>query len=149
MGNKYFSRREAEELLPQIEESLKQAQAQKRILDALQEELSEASSRIMVLGGSIPAYSELRKKKSDRDLASNNVIEVLTQIQEMGCLVKDVDEGLIDFPCLIDGQEALLCWKRGERRIEYWHGLEEGFAGRKRIDADPSEGPTSGPARLQ
>lgn len=149
MTSKYFSREEAEKLLPVIEESLKLAQSQKQTVDALQGDLANAASRIMVMGGSHPPYSDLVKKKSEHDEMSAKIIETLTQIQQTGCLVKDLDEGLVDFPCLMEGQEALLCWKLGESRIEYWHGIEEGFAGRKRIGGSSSEPPPSGPERVQ
>lgn len=149
MASKYFSRHEAEQLLPLIEGFLKVAQEHKQTLDAAQLELTQAASRIMVLGGSYPPYSELVQKKTERDQASGRVVEAIGKIQETGCLVKDLDEGLIDFPSMIEGQEALLCWKQGEGRIEYWHGLEDGFAGRKRLDSGSSEDPSSGSSRLQ
>jgi hypothetical protein len=134
MTSKYFSRHEAEQLLPMIEEFLKVARTHKQTVDAAQVELTKAASRIMVLGGTHPPYADLVKKKTDRDEASAQIVETITKIQETGCLVKDIDEGLIDFPSLIEGQEVFLCWKLGEARIEYWHGLEDGFAGRKRLD---------------
>jgi len=118
-------------------------------VDAAQIELTKAASRIMVLGGSYPSYSDLVKEKTERDQASARIVETIDKIQETGCLVKDIDEGLIDFPSLIEGQEVLLCWKSGERRIEYWHGLEDGFAGRKRLDGGPSEAPPPGSSRVQ
>ncbi len=149
MANKHFSREEAEQLLPVIKETLKQAQAQKQTFDALQAELTNAASRIMVLGGSFPPYSELVNKKRERDQMSAAILETLAKIQETGCVVKDLEEGLVDFPSVVEGQEAFLCWKLGEKRIEYWHGLEEGFAGRKRLDSGPSGGPPSGPTRIQ
>lgn len=149
MSSKHFSREEAEQLLPLIEESLKRALAQKQTIDALQGELADAASRIMVLGGSYPPYSELVKKKSERDQESAQMLETLDKIQATGCLVKDLDEGLVDFPSIIEGQEALLCWKLGESRIEYWHGIEEGFAGRKRLEGGSSEIPPSGTTRVQ
>ena len=145
MASKYFSRQEAEQLLPVIEASLRQAREEKQALDALQEEFSQAASKIMVLGGSFPPYSDLVKKKSEREQASTRVVDAITKIQETGCVVKDLDEGLVDFPSIIGGQEAFLCWKLGEARIEYWHDLEEGFAGRKPID--PEE-PPSGSTRI-
>ena len=58
----------------------------------------------------------------------------MEQIQAAGVLVKDLDQGLLDFPSLREGEEILLCWHVGEGDIKYWHGLEEGFAGRKPID---------------
>lgn len=149
MTSKYFSREEAEELLPKIKEFLRQARSQEQTVDALQGDLANAASRIMILGGSHPPYSDLVRKKSERDQVSAKIAESLAEIQQTGCLVKDLSEGLVDFPCLIEGQEALLCWKLGESRIEYWHGLEEGFAGRKRLDAGSSETPPSSPERVQ
>jgi hypothetical protein len=149
MSEKYFSRHEAEQLLPMIEEFLKVAQDHKQAVDAAQVELSKAASRIMVLGGSYPPYSDLVKKRAERDQASERIVETISKIQETGCLVKDIDEGLIDFPSIIEGQEAFLCWKQGEVRIEFWHGLEDGFAGRKRLEGGHSEEPPSGPSRLQ
>ena len=148
MSEKYFSRHEAEQLLPMIQEFLKVAQEQKQTVDAAQVELTKAASRIMVLGGSYPPYSELVKKKKERDQASERIVETISRIQETGCLVKDIDQGLIDFPSMIEGQEALLCWKQGEVRIEYWHGLEDGFAGRKRLETGSSPEPP-GPSRIQ
>jgi hypothetical protein len=149
MSSKYFSRHEAEQLLPLIESFIKQAQEHKQAVDAAQVDLTNAASRIMVLGGSYPSYSDLARKKAERDKASARIVEAISKIQETGCLVKDIDEGLIDFPSMMEGQEVFLCWKLGENRIEYWHGLEDGFAGRKRLDGGPSEEPPSGSSRVQ
>lgn len=57
----------------------------------------------------------------------------MDEIQALGVLVKDLDTGLVDFPALRGGEEVLLCWQLGEDEIRYWHGLEEGFAGRKEL----------------
>lgn len=149
MSSKYFSRHEAEQLLPLIEGFLKQAQEHKQTVDAAQTELTKAASRIMVLGGSYPSYSDLVRRKAERDHASARIVETVSKIQETGCLVKDLDAGLVDFPSMIEGQEAFLCWKQGERRIGFWHGLEDGFAGRKPLDDGSSDGPASGSSRVQ
>jgi hypothetical protein len=148
MSSKYFSRNEAEQLLPLIDGFLKEAQEHKQAVDAAQTELTNAASRIMVLGGSYPSYSDLVRKKAERDHASARIVETIGKIQETGCLVKDIDTGLIDFPSLIEGQEAFLCWKQGEHRIEYWHGLEDGFAGRRRLEDGSSQEPPSGSSRV-
>ena len=60
----------------------------------------------------------------------------MEKLQDLGCLVKDLDIGLVDFPTLFRGQEVYLCWKVGEPSIEFWHGMNEGFGGRKAIDRD-------------
>jgi len=57
-------------------------------------------------------------------------------VQEIGCLIKDIDVGLVDFPTSLRGVEVYLCWKLGESGISFWHGVDEGFRGRKPIDKD-------------
>lgn len=146
MAERYFDRKEAEDLLLVISESLTKAREQKQSLDHLDQELAGAAGRVMMLGGSIPPYQELSRKKGEREEFVARLEETLSRIQEIGCVVKDLDAGLVDFPALRDGREIFLCWKMGERRIEYWHGLDEGYAGRKPIDA--TEEPR-GPSRVQ
>lgn len=137
MAERYFNRQEAEELLPSVRDWLEQARERKTVTDKLDKELAQGSTRIMVLGGSIPPYAELGRKRTERDQAEAKMLEAINKIQETGCLVKDLDVGLIDFPSLLKGEEVYLCWKVGEPRIGYWHGIHEGFAGRKPLD-DPS-----------
>jgi len=58
------------------------------------------------------------------------------RLEQLGVLVKDLDSGLVDFPALRHGEEVLLCWQVGEDDVAYWHGVEEGFAGRKPLPFD-------------
>lgn len=139
MADRYFKLHEAQELLPVIGSYLEQAREQKLKVDGLNEELAHAAARIMLMGGSIPAHAELGRKKTERDEFASQVQEAVSKILDTGCLVKDLDEGLVDFPCLMHGEEAYLCWKLGEERIGYWHGIEEGFAGRKPLDDSSSD----------
>jgi hypothetical protein len=146
MSDKYFTLREAEELLPYIRPHLEEAREQKRSLDRLDEELSRASAEIMVLGGSIPPRNRLAQTRLEREQSAGQLKESVSKIIETGCLIKDLEAGLVDFPALLRGEEIYLCWKLDERHIEYWHGIEEGFAGRKLIEDSMSEdGPPSGP----
>jgi hypothetical protein len=149
MAEKYFKREEAEELLPLIEHCLRQARDSKQQVEGLDQELSQASARIMVLGGSLPAYGKLAATREQREKLIAQLQEVVNQIQETGCLVKDLDEGLVDFPTLREGKEVYLCWKLGEERIAYWHGIEEGFAGRKPLEDETPGEPPPGPKRVQ
>jgi hypothetical protein len=149
MSDKYFDRREAEELSRKLIPRLEEARSEKQKIDSFREDLSQAASRIMVMGGSFPPFGELLKKKTAHDEATSRVMEIVNEIQETGCVVKDLDEGLVDFPSLIEGEEVYLCWKLGEEHIAFWHGMDEGFASRKPLDEPGSSGtPPQGP-RLQ
>jgi hypothetical protein len=74
--------------------------------------------------------------KSERGAAATALKSSIETIHEVGCVVKDLDIGLVDFPTLFRGEEVYLCWKMGESSIQFWHGVDEGFAGRKPIDQD-------------
>jgi len=146
MSEKYFNRQEAEELLPVLEHRLQEARRQKQKIDALKAELAKAASRIMQLGGSFPPYAELARQRAESDQATRQLLETVDEIQQTGCVVKDLDVGLVDFPSLLKGEEVYLCWKLGEEHIGYWHGIEEGFAGRKPLgDSGPAEPPPRPP----
>ena len=64
------------------------------------------------------------------------LVAVVDELQGLGVQVKDLDRGLVDFPCLHRGGEVLLCWELGEDEVAFWHGLEEGYAGRKPLPLD-------------
>jgi len=142
MAEKYFKREEAEELLPVIEYHLEQARAQSAEMERLSEELSQAAARVMALGGSVPPLGKLAGIKAQREQFLERVKQAVAHIQDTGCILKDLETGLIDFPSFLNGQEVYLCWKLGEEHVDWWHGIHEGFAGRKRLDeAPPDESP--------
>lgn len=149
MADKYFDRKEAEDLLPTISPWLEEARGEKQTIEAFKNELAQVASRIMVLGGTSPPLADLLRKKTAHDEAAERLVAIVNRIQETGVLVKDLDIGLVDFPCLMEGEEIYLCWKLGEDRIAFWHGTDEGFTGRKPLD-EPETGrtPPQGP-RLQ
>jgi hypothetical protein len=149
MADKYFDRREAQELLQTLTPWLEEARDEKQKIEAFKNELTQVASRIMVLGGTFPPLADLLRKKSEHDAAAEHLVEIVNRIQDSGVLVKDLDVGLVDFPSLVDGEEIYLCWKLGEDHIAFWHGIDEGFAGRKPLD-EPATGrtPPQGP-RLQ
>jgi len=141
MADKYFERDEAEKLLPKIAPWVKEARQHKQVLDTLDQEILQHVSRISVLGGSMPPYAEIARQRARRERQAAKVVEIVEKIQQSGCLVKDLEEGVIDFPSLKAGEEIYLCWKLGEKHIEHWHGMDEGFAGRKPLDEFPGEYP--------
>jgi hypothetical protein len=62
------------------------------------------------------------------------IVRLINRIEAHGCVVKDLDLGLLDFPALRDGRPVYLCWKAGESALAHWHGTDEGFRDRKRLD---------------
>ena len=149
MADKYFDRREAEELLLTITPWLEEARSHKEKMEGFKEELAQVASRIIVMGGIFPPLADLMQKKSEHDTAGERLVEIVNRIQETGVVVKDLDIGLVDFPSLLEGEEIYLCWKLGEDHIAFWHGIDEGYAGRKPIDDPGTEpNPPQGP-RLQ
>jgi hypothetical protein len=150
MSERYFDRNEAEELLPMISSVLNEAREEKQKMDGFDRDLAQAAAKIMVMGGWIPPHRELAEKRVSRDQSREKIKRAIEQIQEVGCVLKDLDEGLVDFPAMVDGREIYLCWKLGEEHIGYWHGLDEGFAGRKPLDeGKDGERELGGPRRLQ
>lgn len=97
------------------------------------ERRDELAARIGSNGGGISAADVVELDTQIEELAG--ALEAcIDRLLEAGVQVKDLDTGLIDFPALRDGVEVLLCWRAGEGEIEYWHGVDEGFAGRKPVD---------------
>ena len=134
MPEKTFTLEEAQSLLPVLESLLRQAIEGKKQAESIDAEFQEIAHRVFLNGGTFLKIVPLAKRRSDRDKAVQTVKDAITEISSTGVQVKDLDMGLLDFPCVVDGQIILLCWKLGEKAIEYWHGLEEGYAGRKPID---------------
>jgi hypothetical protein len=134
MAEKTFTLDEAQSLLPVLESLLKSAIEGKKLAEAIDAEFQEIAHRVFLNGGTFLKIVPLAKRRAERDKAVQTVKDAITEIASIGVQVKDLDMGLLDFPCVVDGQVILLCWKLGEKAITYWHGLEEGFAGRKPID---------------
>jgi len=131
---RFFTLSQAEKLLPQVESAIREAIVRKEEYDQAEAEWQGFSQRIMVQGGMQVDRSRLLEQKNRRESAALLVKNSIERVHEFGCVVKDLDIGLIDFPTLLNGQEVYLCWKLGESGIQFWHGLHEGFRGRKAID---------------
>lgn len=133
---RFFTLQQAEKLLPEVESALREAIALKCEYEEAEKDWQNFSRRITMLGGVLVDRARLLDNKRRRESSAQRFKETIERIQEFGCLVKDLDTGLIDFPTLLNGVEVYLCWKLGESSILFWHGVEEGFRGRKSIDQD-------------
>ena len=136
---KLFSLREAEHLRAQLEPVLIEAIESRRKLEELDEKLGKLAERISRSGGLMVAYEEAAKLRIERNGIEASIREALDKIHSTGCIVKDLEVGLLDFPARIEGEDVYLCWKLGEDRIRFYHRQDEGFAGRKPIDPRDSD----------
>jgi hypothetical protein len=125
----YFTREEAEALLPQIAVVLRKIQEQRKEMQQSEEELG--ALRIQAMGNGHHLHE--RMVGSQRNLARQiqTLQALVNELNAFGCELKDADSGLIDFLSLRNGREIYLCWRLGEERINYWHYLDAGFAGRQ------------------
>jgi hypothetical protein len=131
---KYFSLTEAERLRAQLEPLLIEAMESRRKMNDVDRQLNALAEKIRNSGGLAVSYDKASKNRVERNRLEETVQTALDQIQDTGCVVKDLDVGLLDFPARIDDEEVYLCWKLGEDRIRFYHRQDEGFSGRKPID---------------
>ena len=131
-----FTLEAAESLLPTIDKTMREAIASKAAFEEAQGALQSISQRVIMLGGVLVDREAVRQHKLRREQSAERLKGAVENIQELGCVIKDLDIGLVDFPTLFRGEEVYLCWKLGEPRIAFWHGTQEGFAGRKAIDEE-------------
>ena len=134
MSDRTFSLDEAQMLLPILESLLKQAINGKKLIEDVDNELQETAHRVFLNGGTLLNVVHLARRKAEREKAIRRIKDALAEIDATGVQVKDIDTGLLDFPCKVEGEILLLCWKLGETQITHWHGTNEGFAGRKPIN---------------
>ena len=129
-----FTLTEAERARKEIEPFLVEAMDCRKKLAGLETDLSAVSARIMMMGGVIVPYEKLATLRVEHQQLAESLKTALDRILETGCLIKDLEVGLLDFPALINNEEVYLCWRLGEDRIRFYHRQDEGFAGRKPLD---------------
>jgi len=134
VSDRTFTLDEAQTLLPVLESLLRTAISGKKLIEEVEAEQHALVHRIFMNGGMFLDVVPLARRKAERAKAEQRAKDALAEIDSIGVQVKDIDIGLLDFPCEVDGRVILLCWKLGETSITHWHGTQEGFAGRKPID---------------
>lgn len=134
MMERTFTLSEAQAMLPVLQQLLKTAvRAQQRIHE-IEAESNGLISRILLQGGIQVDPIAVAALKAERERESHKLQDAVGEISVTGVQVKDLDMGLLDFPCLLNGRMVLLCWKLGETAIAHWHGTQEGYANRKPLD---------------
>lgn len=118
-------------MLPYLAPLLFKLRAVKQEHDAVQAKTNEVASRMRTNGHGLA--DDLRKAQAELQKSVAEIDGLVERISEMGCELKDVDMGLIDFRTEMEGREVYLCWRLGEEHISYWHEMDAGFAGRQSL----------------
>jgi hypothetical protein len=134
MPDRTFTLDEAQSLLPVLESLLRSAMSGKKLMEEVEAEMQALNHRIFLNGGTHVDVVAVARRKAERAKAEQRAKDALAEIDSIGVQVKDLDIGLLDFPCEVEGRVVLLCWKMDEHSIMHWHSTDEGFAGRKPID---------------
>jgi hypothetical protein len=131
---KTFTLDEAQSLLPVLEALLKRALEGKEAAEGVESSLAELGRRIYLSGGMRVDISSVARQRAEMETHLERVRESIAEIDSIGVQVKDLENGLLDFPFKLDDQVVLLCWKMGESAIEHWHTMDAGFRGRQPVD---------------
>jgi hypothetical protein len=131
---KQFSLTEAERLRSQLEPVLIEAMEQRRKLGDLEDQLAAISEKIQRSGGMLVNYEQTARVRIERNRLEESLRSSIERIHSTGCIIKDLDIGLLDFPSRLNNEDVYLCWRLGEDRIRFYHRQDEGFSGRKPID---------------
>jgi hypothetical protein len=135
MAERYFTPEEANALLAEVRPVAEELVAQRRAMAVTVARRARFVQRIAGNGGDFdPQEPRALEEEFERQGAA--VAACVAKLEELGVLVKDLDRGLVDFPALRGDEEVLLCWEVGEDEVAYWHGVDEGFAGRKPLPLD-------------
>jgi hypothetical protein len=127
---RYFTPDEANEALREVRPLTEELVGHRRALVDLQERQAALTARIAGNGGGLEPHAlQDVQERLDEEVAG--IARCVARIHELGAVVKDLDGGLVDFPAQRAGEDVFLCWRLGEEEIGFWHGLEEGFSGRR------------------
>jgi hypothetical protein len=138
---KLFTLSAAERARRELEPTLAEAVELNGKLSDLGDTLGEVAHRIALMGGVTIPHEKLALVRTEHDRVAEAIRDAIEKIQSIGCVVKDLEKGLVDFPARMNNQDVYLCWRLGEPRIRFWHRQDEGFANRKPIDPSDAGAP--------
>ncbi len=131
MADRYFSPADVEKLIPALTRIMKDVMTAHAEVTAARERLQAERQRLARAGGGVLDHAAWRADTERLAQFTRRIQDGLGQIAKLGGVPKDLCLGLVDFLHLRDREEVHLCWKYGDRDIRHWHGLDEGYAGRK------------------
>lgn len=134
--DKYYTPKEANAILPMVRRELE-------ALQQIQQQFKDKSARLRQLqhhggrDGHSPVEEERFTLECEIEFLEIEAKTYLASFRLKGIQLKSVEAGLVDFPAILDGEDVLLCWKQGEERVSHYHGYDDGYAGRKKLNNDP------------
>lgn len=131
MQFKLFTLEQANRLIPDVSRLVAEVNGHRQDVVCLLVELDGLRSHQGQVRSGCDLDRRVELKALEVSVLRRRITSVSASLHDLGCVVRDFEQGLVDFPAVIDGQPAYLCWRAGERRIQYWHGPDEGFAGRR------------------
>jgi len=126
-----FTREEVDGLIPRLAAILTRVKGAQEEAKRLRDAVRQDQRRVMMAGGMLISAESWRSRRAGLERATTMVQRGVGEVLEMGGEPKDLDLGLVDFRGLVGGREVNLCWKLGEARVGFWHGLNEGYASRQ------------------
>lgn len=133
--SKTFTLGEAQTLLPVLGALLQRAREAALKAAGIELEMQRLSHRIFLAGGMHVDVVTVARRRAEWDKATKETKDTLAEIEAIGVEVQDLQEGLLDFPCQVEGKLVMLCWRMGEAAITYWHEVEEGADKRQPVDS--------------
>lgn len=129
LTKKYFTLEEANQCLPYVKDEISFLKDLKRQFYKTYQERETAKKK-----QATQENDELFTLECRLEFMEIEAQMRIKQLASKGIQVKDIDVGLVDFPAMMNGEEVLLCWREGESTVHHYHGLHDGFSGRKKID---------------
>ena len=133
--SKTFTLGEAQTLLPVLEALLQRTRGAALKAVEIELEMQRLSHRIFLSGGMHVDVAVVARRRAEHDKASQETKDTLAEIEAIGVQVQDLQDGVLDFPCQVEGKLVMLCWKLGESGITHWHEVEEGAEKRQPVDS--------------
>jgi hypothetical protein len=130
-----FTLSDANDLIPTLEPLMCRVMAKRRELQKYEEAVEAFQAKASRDGGILPGADYMHVREESTRILTE-IREGVQEIEAFGCLVKDIDIGVVDFPARRGHEQVFLCWRLGEPTIQFWRNLREGFASRKPVRED-------------
>ena len=131
MQRRLFTYEEANALVPWLQRTFDRLGASMERLESVRERLADIQRQRQRQNGTFRQHDEIQRMQAEVDRMGNDVRSMVDDIGEEGIIIRDIGQGLVDFPHMREGREIYLCWIKGEESIGFWHETDRGFIHRQ------------------